>query len=185
MVLLFTALLSVAAPVRNGPALHTACCQKSGVRTSSQALQFAPQRPSDDEKEKNRIRIGITVQQQQQIDALWTDTGAKIREVREAQQQKNLELRQVMEKYDFDRGKARALREQIIQLHRKAGDIHAENEEKLRKILTRDQFERLQGLMKEMFEKRRKEWQDHHPKGPGGAPGGPGGGPPPEGRSTL
>jgi Spy/CpxP family protein refolding chaperone len=164
MVALFSLALSLAAP------LHPVPCsfdpepgQKGGTRTSTQALQFAPPQgqrgPSDEEKERNRIRLGITQLQQQQIDALYQETRAKMDEVRKSMMEKQREIWETYADYDIDEAKAKSLRFQILRLHKKMGEIQADNEHKLRGILTREQFGRLRELMKEQFEKRRQEME--------------------------
>ena len=132
---------------------------------------FAPQRPTDEEKENNRKRLGISIQQQQQIDDLYKETGARMAEVRKAMGDRQRELWDVYGNYDIDEARARSLRMEIIKLHRKMGEIHADNERRLRQILSREQFGKLRELMKEQFEKRRQDFERRR-----GRPGGP---PPP------
>lgn len=134
-------------------------CQKPAGRTSTQKLLMSPQgRPpiSDDEKEKNRVRLGITQQQQQQIDDLYNETRTKMSDVWKSMGEKQRQLRDVYREYAFDEAKAKSLRIDINRLHRKMTDIQLENERKIRMILTREQFDKLQLLMKEKFEQFRR-----------------------------
>jgi Spy/CpxP family protein refolding chaperone len=144
---------------------------KGGVQTSTRALQFAPgQRPGDDEKEKIRVRIGITPQQQQQIDDLYNETRARMDEVRKSMGEKQKALWDVYGNYDIDETAARSLRIEILKLHRKFGEIQADNERKLRTILSREQFEKLRQVMKEQWEAKRKQFEERRANRPAGGP---------------
>lgn len=173
MLPLFTAILSLTAPILESPD-PLPSWQRDGARTSTKSLQFSPQRPSDDEKERNRQRIGISLDQQKQIDDLYKETRARMDEVRKAMQDVQKKLWDEYEKYDIDEAAIKSLRREINRQHWRFGEVQADNERRLRKILTREQFEKLRALMKEQFEKRRQEMQQRR-GGPGGRPpGGPG-----------
>ena len=132
-----------------------------------------PQGPTDEEKEKARIKIGITKDQQAKIDALYKEMDDLRKEIRNSMRDKQIALWKVYDEYKVDETLALKLREEIVVMHRKMAEIHAEHEQKLRKVLNKDQFMRLRAMMKEMFEKMRSE----RSKGGHGGPGRPGGGP--------
>jgi hypothetical protein len=65
----------------------------------------------------------------------------------------------VCDVYDFDRGREHALRKEISHVYNQILKIHLDTEEKLRRILNREQFERLRALRQEAmraYENRRK-----------------------------
>jgi Spy/CpxP family protein refolding chaperone len=177
MVSLLTLVLTLAAPAPFEPFCSSPePGQKQGANTSTstKALQFAPQGhrgPTDEEKEQNRIRLGITRQQQQQIDDLYNETRTKMGDVWKAMREAQNKLRLAYEPYDFNEGEAKSLRIEIVKLHRKMGEIQLDNERKIRAILTREQFGKLRELMKEQFQKFEERRRANRPPG---APGGPG-----------
>lgn len=123
-------------------------------------LIAAAQRPqSDDEREKARVRIGMTREQQVQIEALWADTDRQNREVGMRMGELRKQLQALYDTYEYDRGQASAIRKEIYNLYRKRSQIYGDNQDKLRKILTREQFERMTGLVKEQREQHRKDWE--------------------------
>ena len=79
--------------------------------------------------------------------------------------EKQTQLRETYQQYELDEVRAKALRIDILRLHRRMSDVQLENERKIRTILTREQFDKLQQLMKEKFEQFRRNR-------PGGPPGG-------------
>jgi hypothetical protein len=76
--------------------------------------------------------------------------------------------------YDLPVARAAEVRREILDLHRRMGDIHAENEVKLRKILNREQFERMRALMREEHAKHPRGGRDRRPGPPPEHPAGPG-----------
>ncbi len=118
------------------------------------------QRPqSDEEKEANRVKIGMSREQQSQIEAMWAETDRQMKEVFSRSNDLRKQLDDLYDSYDFDRNVAGRLRHEIVALHRKRGLIFAENQEKLRRILSRDQFERMTALVKAQREQQRKLWE--------------------------
>src|SRR5690348_3545540 len=102
------------------------------------------QRPqSDEEKEAARVKIGMSKEQAAQIEAMWAETDRQMKEVFSRTNDIRKQLDDLYDSYDFDRNLASRLRHEMVGLHRKRGQIFAENQEKLRRILTRDQFERM------------------------------------------
>jgi Spy/CpxP family protein refolding chaperone len=131
-----------------------------------------PPRPffdSPEEKERVRLRIGITKEQQAQIEAAHQELDQKRRELGARLWEQYRKLGAVYTAYDFDRQQAKAIRREIFSLHRQILDLHAENEERLRKILSKEQFERFQAVMKETFERLRNDRASRRggPSGPG------------------
>jgi Spy/CpxP family protein refolding chaperone len=127
--------------------------------------------PSEEDKERFRIKIGATKEQQNQIDLVFKDSDVQMSEIRGKFRELSQQLYSLYDIYDFDRNLAKGIRRDLLKLHKRMADIHAENEEKLRRILTKDQFERMKALMKEEYAKRMKDMQSRR--------GGKGGPPPP------
>ena len=139
------------------------------------SLLLAQRPPSDDEKEKMRLKIGITKEQQAQFEAIFTDEQKQDREIRDKERELYGQLRKMYEDYSFDRNQAMSIRRELGGLYRKRLFLHSETQEKMRKILTREQFDRMTAAMKEMREK----WMREHPRrGPGGPPPNGAAGPP-------
>lgn len=109
----------------------------------------------DDKDERSRRRIGITREQQRRIEALYKKTDGDTRPVRERLKEMQRQLDRLYDAYDFDRGLARNLGDQIAAQQRRLLTIRAENEESLRRILDRKQFGRLRD------ELRRREKRDN------------------------
>lgn len=112
--------------------------------------------PSKEEKERARLRIGMTENQQAQIDALLADADRQRRPICERLGELYRERHQNFEQYDFDRSLEFSLRREIGQLQNQLMQVHLKTEEGTRRILTREQFRRLRALMKEGFEKHRR-----------------------------
>jgi len=129
--------------------------------------------PSDEEKEKSRLRLGITVDQQNRIEALFKATGQQMHDLYTKLHEKRNELRtNVYGQYSFDNRQVKAAQSEILAINKQILEVQADTEVKLRKILNRQQFDRLQQMLKESFEKRRNE---RGARGPGGRPPRPGG----------
>lgn len=139
--------------------------------------------PTEEEKEKIRQRIGITREQQNQIEALFMQTEQQKREIGMRMRELFRQQYALYENYDFDREQATAIRKEIMSLHKRTLLLHAENEEKLRRILNRDQFTRLRAMLKEQREQWQRDWERRRRPGPGlGRPMQ--GGPPAEGEGA-
>lgn len=123
--------------------------------------------PSEEEKERIRLRIGITKEQQQQIEALYMETERQKGEVFAKMRELYAQLESLYDAYDFDRNQARTLRREITRQHVQIMMIHLDNEEKLRRILTREQFEKLRAMMREAREKMRRDFDRRFPRPPG------------------
>ena len=131
--------------------------------TSAAAAQ---REPSDEEKERTRIKIGITREQQIQIEAIFADARRQEGEVHNKSRELYAQLFSLYDIYEFDREQAKKLRREISKQNYKRMMIHAETQEKLRKVLSREQFDRMTQHGREMREK----WRKEHPRR--GPPGG-------------
>ncbi|HZO91171.1 MAG TPA: periplasmic heavy metal sensor [Chthonomonadaceae bacterium] len=107
-------------------------------------------------------RIGITSQQQKQLEALFAESKRQRQAIRSRQHALYRELRSLYDSYDFDPQRARAIREEIVAQHRRLLDLYAENETKLRRILNREQFERLRAQLKAARAERERHPHDRH-----------------------
>jgi Spy/CpxP family protein refolding chaperone len=125
--------------------------------------RFGP--PTEEEKERNRIRIGISREQQAQIDKVFRDSDLLMQEIRKRNIDLSRQLYGLYDSYDFDRAQAKTIRRELLTLHKRMTDIHAENEEKLRHIMNREQFERMRAIVREDWENRRKQWERQRANG--------------------
>ena len=123
------------------------------------------QGPTEEEKERNRIRIGISKEQQAEIDRVFHDSDQQMQEIRRKFGDLSKQLYTLYDSYDFDRGQANAIRRDLLRLHKRMADIHADNEEKLRRIMTREQFDRMRAIVRETMEQHRKEWEERRRNG--------------------
>lgn len=123
------------------------------------------QGPTEEEKERFRVRIGITKEQQLEIDRVFRESGQQMGEIRKRSGDLTRQLYGLYDSFDFDRGQAKAIRRELLMLHKRMADIHADNEEKLRRIMSREQFERMRALVKEDWDKRRKAWDAQRARG--------------------
>src|SRR5579872_539941 len=146
-----SATLLILSPDPKGAACHLSPKQTSGPKARAVLAQFGGQRgPSEEDKEKARLRMGITKDQQAQIEKLFKDSEQKMRDLRTEMRGLYTELYDnIYGQYEIDHARANEVRKRILDLHRRMGDIHAHNEEMLRKILNHDQFEKMRALMRE------------------------------------
>ena len=140
--------------------------------TIAAIAQFPQKGPSDEEKERNRIRIGLSKEQQSKLEALFKETGDQLQEVFKKQSEKRKELADIYKEYKYDKSRAATVQEELMQLRRQMTEISRRNEDRLRTIMKKDQFDRFQTLMQEEREKRNKERGERGRPGnrPGGAP---------------
>lgn len=103
---------------------------------------FPPQ-PTPEMKEQFRQRIGINEQQQEQMDAIFKETfqkrrdlGKKLGELFEARQK-------VCDVYELDKNQLRKVNAEIQKVQGQILALHVETEEKMRRLLNKDQFARL------------------------------------------
>jgi Spy/CpxP family protein refolding chaperone len=116
-----------------------------------------PRIPGPEEKERMRLRIGLTKEQQAQMEAIFVESGRQVREILSKMRELNEQLGALYDSYDYDRNQARAIRRELVRLHHRWLLLHAENEEKLRRLMSREQFARFRALMKEEWERCRRE----------------------------
>jgi Spy/CpxP family protein refolding chaperone len=128
--------------------------------------------PTEEEKEAARKRIGMSVQQQKEIEAVFAASDAAMQEIRTRMGELMRQQWDLFGQYDFDRNAAQSLRKELLGLHRRIMLQQLENEEKIRRILNKEQFEKMRAMMKEQFEKNRQRW-GRRPGPPGSNPGGP------------
>lgn len=121
---------------------------------------LAQREPSEDEKEKARQRIGITREQQREVEVIFADARRNEGEVHVKQRELYRQLYELYDTYDFDRERAKKLRWDIGIYNRKRMLLHAETQEKLRRVLTREQFDRMTQYAKE----KREQWRKEHPR---------------------
>lgn len=110
--------------------------------------------PTPEMKEKFRQRIGITEQQQEQLDAVFKemfqkrkDLGTRLRELFEARQK-------VCDVYELDKNQLKKVNSEIQKAQAQILALHVETEEKVRRILNKDQF----GKLVAFREEGRKKW---------------------------
>lgn len=121
--------------------------------------------PSEAEKEAARVRIGITKEQQQQLEAILEETGKATRALFDQLREKHEQLTQLYDSYDIDREREKALFREIARLRVRLLQVHSEHETKVRQVLTREQHARMRALMKEAMEDARRRWRTPPPEG--------------------
>lgn len=108
--------------------------------------------PTDEERERARVTIGMSREQQKQLEAVFHDSEARMRDVMTRIRDRYKELNELYAAYDFDRARARGLIRELTDLRRKVLESRTDNEERMRKVLTREQFDKLRALLA-------REWQ--------------------------
>ena len=91
----------------------------------------------------------------------------------------------VYREYEYDRKQEEAIQSQIIELYKQRVRIQTHTQAQLRKILNREQFDKMIAVMDADREKMMKTWKERgggRMGRPGGPPRGPGGGFPGPGR---
>ena len=124
----------------------------------------------EEDKEKARVRIGMTKEQQAQIEAIYTESEKKRQDAMRELGEKHRQLRALYDSYEIDKAQERALLRDIVAVHWRLLRIHSEDEAKIRRILTKEQHEKLRALMKEAMEKAMSRWRTGPP--PPSPPGG-------------
>jgi Spy/CpxP family protein refolding chaperone len=139
-------------------------------------LVAAAQKPPD---EGQRIRLGITTEQQKRLETVLSNGGTQRKAIQDRLHSLYHELHELYETYSFNKQQAQQLQDQIVIEHRKMLTLFAENESKVRDVLTPKQFDKLRAEMRAERERHRREhppqpgWNgDHppHPDGPDGPP---------------
>lgn len=93
-----------------------------------------------------RRRLRLSEEQQEKIQKLYKDSDRRKREIDNLLKKLYRDLDKLYDQYDFDRGRVKTVSDQISEVRRRSLTLYRENEEKLRSILTRDQFERLRRI---------------------------------------
>lgn len=109
------------------------------------------------DKEKARQQIGITASQQDAIEGLFADVEKQEKPIHARLHSLYHDLQRLYDSYEFDAKQARSLRDEIGTQQKNLLTLYASKEERLRRILTRVQFERLRAQMKERREQSRHE----------------------------
>ena len=109
------------------------------------------------DKEKARQQIGITTAQQDAIEALFADVEKQEKPIHSRLHALYHDLQTLYDSYEFDAKQARSLRDEIGTQQKSLLTLYASKEERLRRILTRAQFERLRAQMKESRDQSRHE----------------------------
>lgn len=125
--------------------------------------------PSEEDKEKARIRIGMTKEQQAQIEAVYAESEKKRREAMQELGEKHRQLQVLYDAYEIDKAQERAILRDIVSIHWRLLRIHSEDEAKIRRILTKEQHEKLRAMIKEAMEEARARWRSGPPRPPSGA----------------
>lgn len=141
--------------------------EPGGRHAGPRAGRVGPPGPSEADKEKARIRIGITKEQQRQLEAILEETGKQSRAVFEQIREKHRQLHDLYDSYEIDRQREKTLMREITRLRMSLLKIQSEHETKVRQVLTKEQHERLRALMKEAMEEARKRWGNRPPPPPG------------------
>jgi len=136
-----------------------------------------PPGPTPEERERIRVTVGMTKDQQNQIEAIYADGRKQEDESRKKSGEVGKQLRVLYDSYNYDRKQASALRKEMCGFYHQRMAIHADTQERVRKVLTKDQFDKLTELDKAQFEKWRKDWEQKRgsfggpPRGFGRPPG--------------
>lgn len=163
------AALAVAAAVSSlSPASVRSANAQGGRQRSGDGRSGAPRVLSEEDKERTRIRLGITKEQQAKIEALHADMSEKRRDIGSKMRDLYRKLSDLYDSYDYDRDEARKTRREIGVTQLRMLALQGENEDSLRRILNREQFQRLRDMIKEQFEKMRSSMRQRP-----GADGGP------------
>ncbi len=148
----------------NGSRLH-------GPPTAAQKQQW------EEEKEKNRIRVGLTKEQQARLEDMFKASKDQLDELYKKQREKREELSTVFKEYKYDRSKANSIRRDLQDIRNQISDVLDKSEDNIRRIMNKTQFDRFQQMLQEQRDLRRKSRGDR--SGGPGAPGGPPPGGPP------
>lgn len=116
--------------------------------------------PTPEQRERYRQKLGITVQQQEQLDALYAEADKKRKELWDKMREMNTQHWEMLETFDYDKTKERIHRYEMSKLYRSILFHHTDTEDKIRKLLTKEQFERLVAMRKEMASK----WKTSSPR---------------------
>ena len=131
------------------------------ARVPSLKTICALQGDSEREREKARQQIGISVQQQEQLTRLYAEADKKEKAIGKELHDLYRQHRALYSAYSIDHAQERELRKKIEQMHSQLLHLHADTEDGLRKLLTREQFERLNAAVKDHRRGNRRD-DDRH-----------------------
>ncbi|GEM_PF-5822550 len=106
-------------------------------------------KPSQEDRDKFRQKIGLSVQQQTQMDTVFEEMGRERKPLGDKLRELHKQRHELLSAYTMDRSKEKALRAEITALYGRMLQLHTESEEKMRRIMNREQFDRLQQMMRE------------------------------------
>ena len=112
-----------------------------------------PSWPNPAQREEARVRIGLTVAQSKKIEQLYQETARQRQVIVKQTRELYHQLRALYDKYDFDHHRAALLRKKILALHQRRLELFSKNEERLRKIMNRQQFDRMRAMIRQMWRK--------------------------------
>lgn len=144
-------LLLVAGSIALSPVLGQG---PGGDSRGRQPNGFGRRGPTEEEKARARDRVGMTVEQQQKLEQLYVEFDKTMREHMDALRDRFGKLRALYESYDIDTKQAQSIIRDISRLRGRLLSQQLDNEQRVRTILTRDQYARMRALMKEEWEKR-------------------------------
>ncbi len=127
--------------------------------------------PSEEDREKIRIRVGMTKEQQAQVEAIFNEERRLEGESRKKMGELYKQLSQNYDVYDNDKAAAASLRKDICKQYHERIMIHANAQERLRKVLTKDQFDRMTEMAREWHKKWMEQRGSRRPGPPGPGPG--------------
>jgi Spy/CpxP family protein refolding chaperone len=109
------------------------------------------------EREKARQQIGISVQQQEQLTRLYAEADKKEKAIGKELHDLYEQQRTLYSAYVIDHGQERDLHKKMEQMHSQLLQLHADTEDGLRKLLTREQFERLNAALNDHRRENRRD----------------------------
>ena len=93
-----------------------------------------------------RRRLRLSEEQREQIQRLYRDSDRRKDDIEERLKKLYSELDRLYDQFDYDRGRVRTVTNEISDVRRRSLTLYMDNEEKLRRILKREQFERLRDI---------------------------------------
>ena len=155
-----TALLIVVAALRMRPIMNVQSPVRPMRRFGPPPLFTA------ENKEKVRQQIGITLEQQARIEALYAENDCLRTALRARLSDRMRESRALYNNYAIDTTQETALRQEITKIQDNLFQSRMDTERKLRDILTREQFARLHVLLNQRRERSHHDFRSHRSHSP-------------------
>lgn len=95
-----------------------------------------------------RRRLSLSDEQQKKIQQLYRDSDRRKREIGDRLRKLYSELDRLYDRYEFDSARVRTVTDEITEVRRRSLTLYMDNEEGLRRIITREQFDRLRDITK-------------------------------------